>query len=206
MTTLLLIRHGQTEWNRLRKWQGHADIPLNATGRQQAQALAQRLSTWHIDVMYASPLQRAHETAQIVAAPHQLTIHVDSVWQERDAGLFSGMTGEDIKRDYPEKYAEMQGGLMNPINGESNEALLQRIVPAYERVVAQHKGEVVAIVSHGGSLAALVTHVLGLPIIAGRRFSLGGNTGLSKIEITERRGARLTLLNDISHLDSNVSA
>lgn len=71
-TTLLLIRHGVTDWNQARRWQGHADVPLNKVGHRQAAALAGRLATWPIDVVISSDLQRCAQTAVALAAPHNL--------------------------------------------------------------------------------------------------------------------------------------
>lgn len=200
MTTLLLIRHGQTDWNAQRRWQGHTDIPLNATGLAQAQAVARRLADWPLRAVYSSDLQRAAQTAAAVAAPHGLAPVADARWRERSAGRFEGLTGADLARDFPDYFQEMQRGIIRPLGGEMPEALLARVAEVFEQTVAQHNGDIIAVVSHGGTIRMLLAHVLGLPPTGAFRLGVGGNTGLSRIEI-DGRGPRLTLLNDTSHLD-----
>lgn len=198
-TTILLIRHGQTEWNAQGRWQGHADVPLNEVGRQQARALARRLAAWPIRAIYASDLQRAAETAVILGQMVGLSPQFDPEWRERDVGEFSGLTGDETRQRYPEVWQGMKRGAINPPNGETHDRLAERAIAAFRRTLARHEGEMAAIISHGGTLAAVVTHVLGLPMNSYGRFSLRGNTGLS-IVVQDDRGAYLSLLNDASHL------
>ncbi len=198
-TTILLIRHGQTEWNAQGRWQGHADVPLNQTGRGQAQALARRLAAWPIRAIYASDLQRAAETAVILGETVGLSPQFNPEWRERDVGEFSGLTGEETRAQYPEVWQGMKRGAVNPPSGEPHDNLAERAIAAYHRVLKRHQGEMAAVVSHGGTLAAVVTHVLGLPAHSYGRFSLRGNTGLS-IVVQDDRGIYLSLLNDTSHI------
>lgn len=200
-TTLLLIRHGVTDWNTAQRWQGHADIPLNETGRQQAHALAKRLATWPIEVIVSSDLQRCAQTAVTLAAPHNLQPVFDPLWRERHVGDFSGLTTEEVRARFPELWATSPRGLVNPPNGEAFPDLRQRTLTAYEKVLTAYKGQMVAIVSHGGTLHTLIREVIGLNGTEYGRFSLRGNTGLSIIEVTDH-GAYLTRLNDTSHLEN----
>jgi broad specificity phosphatase PhoE len=203
-TTILLVRHGQTDWNAQQRWQGHLDIPLNETGKKQAAALARRLESWPIQAVYASDLQRAAMTAVSIATPLALQPIFDPQWRERDVGDFAGLTKEEIRHRYPDIWENMKHGLLAPPNGEDWRALRRRAAAAFEQVVSGHNGEMVVVVSHGGLLSNVVAHVLEIPENRHGRFRLSGNTGLSIIEITETHGPRLTLLNDTSHLENNI--
>ncbi|MCP4426645.1 MAG: histidine phosphatase family protein [Chloroflexi bacterium] len=200
-TTLLLIRHGQTNWNAEGRWQGHADIPLNAMGRAQAEALAQRLADWPIRAVYSSDLKRAAMTAVSLAAVLNQQPIFDTAWRERDVGDFSGLTSAEARVQYPAVWAAMKNGVVNPPNGERQLDLRARAVAAYEQVLNRHEGDTVAIVSHGGTLANVISHVLRIPEDSYGRFRLSGNTGLSVVEKNEKYGQYIALLNDTSHLN-----
>lgn len=200
-TTLLLIRHGVTDWNQARRWQGHADIPLNETGRHQAKALARRLADWSLEAIISSDLQRCRQTAVAIAAHHPLEPVYDPLWRERDVGAFSGLTGPEIKSRFPHLWGNERRGLIDPPEGEPYQALRQRAWQAYQKVLAAHHGRTVAVVSHGGLLHVLISRLIGLAEAEYGRFTLRGNTGLSMVEVTPA-GPVLTRLNDISHLEN----
>lgn len=200
MTQALLVRHGQTDWNAAGRWQGHQDVPLNSTGRAQAQALAARVAGWPITAIYSSDLRRAGETAEILAGALGLSPTYDAALRERSAGIYEGLTGAELRANYPSVWESIQTGEVRPIGGESFEELQARVVAAYTDILRRHPGETVLIVSHGGALHALLSHVLELPLPLVYRLSLRGNTGLTRLEHTPR-GARLTLLNDTAHLE-----
>lgn len=197
MTSIIIVRHGQTEWNMLGKWQGSADIPLDTRGLEQAELLGERLKYWRIDVIYSSHLQRAVQTADAIAKHHDLAVQIEPAWRERHAGDCEGMTRAEII----EKYTDMVriGNFQAP-NGETHDQLTARIIPAFEQLQTQHAGESILLVSHGGTIAALIAHILGMPHQESWRFTAGYNTGLSRIELTDH-GWRLTRLNDTSHLE-----
>jgi len=154
-TTILLARHGETDWNREGRFQGHADPPLNAAGRAQARELAERLASTQFDAVYSSDLARAHETAEIVAASHGVPVVVDAGLREVDVGSWSGLTRAEIAERFPE--AEHH-------DGETREEHLARVLATVERIAHAHPGERVLIVSHGGSLRALRRHCTGEPV------------------------------------------
>jgi len=105
VTTLILARHGETDWNRENRFQGHADPPLNDLGREQSAALAASLAEERIARIYTSPLRRAAETAEIVAAALGLDVeHVEGL-REIDVGAWSGLTRDEIAASFPDKYA-----------------------------------------------------------------------------------------------------
>jgi len=200
-TTILLIRHGQTEYNATGRWQGHLDVPLNEIGKAQAKALAHRLKNWPITAVYASDLARAAMTAVYLAGNWGLTPKYDPAWRERDVGVFEGRAAVELRQEYPEVWANMRNGIIDIPGGESNEALRDRGLAAYEKVVAAYPAEMVAVVTHGGTLNALISSLLGIPSNYYGRLNFRGNTGLTIIEINEY-GPRLAMLNDTRHLEN----
>jgi len=151
MTTLLLVRHGETDWNRAGIWQGWADPPLNESGRAQARALAEELRATPFDAVYTSDLRRAKETAEILAAAHGVPVHVDADLREIDVGSWSGLTREDIRRRFPDGERP---------DGETHEQHAARVLAAVERIARDNRGRRVLVVSHGGTFRR-VSEVLG---------------------------------------------
>lgn len=200
-TTVLLIRHAQTDWNKTGRWQGHIDIPLNEKGHYQADLLAQRLANWPIQAIYSSDLKRATQTAAPIGAKLGLVPVKEPALRERNGGSYQGMTGEELQAHFGEEWHRVRQDGFAPPNGESNLELAVRMNTAFQQIVSQHEGDMIAVVSHGGAMRVLISHVLGLPLGRPASFSLRGNTGLSIIEINEH-GPVLTLLNDVSHLEN----
>jgi broad specificity phosphatase PhoE len=155
VTTILLARHGETDWNREGRFQGWADPPLNETGRAQARVLADQLADVPFDAVYTSDLGRAHETALIVAEPHGVPVVVDRGLREIDVGSWSGLTLPEIEVRFQD--AEHH-------DGETREEHLARVLAAVERIACAHPRERILIVSHGASLRALRRHALGEPV------------------------------------------
>jgi probable phosphoglycerate mutase len=154
-TTILLARHGETDWNREGRFQGHADPPLNGLGRRQAGELATRLAATPFDAVYSSDLARARETAEILAASHGVPVVVDPGLREVDVGSWSGLTRAEIAERFPGA---------DHHDGETREQHLARVLAAVERIARDHPGERILIVSHGGSLRALRRHCTGDPV------------------------------------------
>jgi broad specificity phosphatase PhoE len=146
MTTLLLARHGETDWNREGRWQGWADPPLNDTGREQARRLAEELRAMPFDAVYSSDLRRAHETAEILAAPHEVPVLVDPGLREIDIGSWSGLTRAEIAERFPD------GGRPD---GESHEEHAARVRAAVVRIARDHLGERILLVGHGGTIRSI---------------------------------------------------
>lgn len=147
MTDLYLVRHGETDWNRQRRIQGLTDIPLNDTGREQARATGILLTRRPITRIVSSPLGRALETAQIIATQLGLgepELHPDLV--ERNYGEAEGLDFREIDRLYP-------AGVDVP-GRESRDEVAARVVPALQGLAAQHPGESIVVVSHGGAIRA----------------------------------------------------
>jgi 2,3-bisphosphoglycerate-dependent phosphoglycerate mutase len=166
VTTLILARHGETDWNRDGRWQGHADEPLNDRGRAQAQALAEELADEQIAAVYASDLRRARETAEIVAARLGLDapIEIDARLREVHVGGWSGLTMTEIETRFPDEVTRWQAG--DPTHafdgGESYALMGQRVVAAVEEIAARHPGEQVLVVLHGGPIRGLLAHAAGI--------------------------------------------
>ncbi|MFD1721037.1 histidine phosphatase family protein [Amnibacterium endophyticum] len=150
MTDLVLVRHGETEWNRTGRVQGRTDIPLNDTGRAQAREAGRRLADDAFDAVVASPLSRAAETARIIAREIGASDDVELVdaLVERDYGDAEGMTGAEID-------AAFAGHLLAR---ESREQTVERVLPALLDLARRHPGQRVLVVSHGGVIGSLVRH------------------------------------------------
>lgn len=198
--TILLIRHGQTDWNLAGRWQGHTDIPLNDTGRQQATLLAKRLAKWPIQAFVSSDLKRAHETAQIIAAKHQQTVHKDPIWRERHVGDFQGNTGEESRKLFPEVWKQEKNGVLEPPNAEPFSDLKKRANEALERVMTQYPQGMTAVVSHGQLIHVLLGLVMGIRDDVYGRFSIRGNTGLSIVTFGSNHPV-VSRINDTAHLE-----
>jgi broad specificity phosphatase PhoE len=150
VTTFLLARHGETEWNREERYQGHADPPLNETGRAQAQQLAEELAAAPIDAVYSSDLRRAAETAEIVGARLNLPVERDPGLREIDVGSWQGLTR-----------AQIDG---RPWDGETYEHHADRVTRALLAIATRHPEGCVLVVSHGGTLRRVQQAVLGEPL------------------------------------------
>jgi broad specificity phosphatase PhoE len=169
VTTILLARHGETDWNRDYRFQGHADPPLNERGRAQAQALADELADERIDAVYASPLRRALETAEIVTARLGLPIHQIEALREVDVGSWSGLTRTEVERAFPEGYRRWLDYGPGWADGETYEAMGERVVAALRAIADRHNGEVVLAVTHGGPIRAAHAYAAKVPHSEARR-------------------------------------
>lgn len=198
-TTILFIRHGQTDWNMAGRWQGFTDIPLNTVGRAQAQMLAARVAAWPIKAIYSSDLERAAETGRVMAQKLSVPITLDAAWRERGLGQLEGLTREEIREQFP--HLSLPRTFIEAPGGESYLDLKKRVIEGYKRIVWEHTGEMVAVVSHGGTLRLVISHILELPERIYAPFTLDGNTGISRVVIDEEGHAHLVTLNDTAHLE-----
>lgn len=199
-TRFLLVRHGQTEWNRIERFRGHADLPLNETGLAQAKQVAARLAGEKIAALYSSPLQRALQTAQPMADGNHLVIQKHAGLLDIDFGALEGMTVEDARQAFPEvidKWLTAPGHVKFP-KGDSFRTLRTRIETMLDEIAAKHDGETVALVSHKVVCGAMLCFVLGLGGDSLWRIQQD-NACLNRFE--KRDGGWLvTLMNDTSHL------
>jgi broad specificity phosphatase PhoE len=154
MTTLLLARHGETDWNREGRWQGWADPPLNDTGRAQARTLAEQLRATPFDAVYSSDLRRALETAEILAAPHGVPVGVDRDLREIDVGSWSGLTRAEIAERFPDGQRP---------DGETHEQQAVRVRRAVTRIARDHPGGRILVVGHGGTIRSIHDAITDVP-------------------------------------------
>lgn len=183
-TTFCLVRHGETAWNAERRIQGHLDLPLNDTGRAQADALAAALATQHFDAVHSSDLERARTTAEAVARRLALAVHTDPALRERDYGDFQGLTYVQAEQRFPEDYARLiarEPGHVPPGGGESLADLATRVREALTRVAMAHAGGRVLVVTHGGVLDAAHRMATGKTLEAPRDFVVA-NAALNWLE------------------------
>jgi broad specificity phosphatase PhoE len=166
---LLLVRHGETDWNRDRRFQGHADQPLNETGRAQARALADELSGEAIDAVYTSDLARAHETAEILAARLDAEVVALRELREIDVGEWQGLTWPEIEERFPDGAQAWRERSHGWESGETYEQLAERVVPALRRIAVAHPGGRAVVVAHGGTVRATRAFIAGVSVAESRR-------------------------------------
>jgi broad specificity phosphatase PhoE len=159
-TTIVLVRHGETDWNRERRYQGHADTPLNEAGRAQARELAETLRSEDVSAVYTSPLRRASETARIVAGRLGLEARELEPLREIDVGDWQGLTVDEVRTRFPER-ADVAWHSGWP-NGETHDELAARVVPALLELGRRHTGDRVLGVTHAGPIRAALSAATGL--------------------------------------------
>jgi probable phosphoglycerate mutase len=204
VTRILAIRHGETAWNVETRLQGHLDIPLNDTGLLQADQLARALTGREtVDAIYASDLSRAHTTAQALALAmgHSVRTHVGL--RERHFGVFQGRTFAEVESEWPEHAVQWRKRTPDwapPGGGESLLRLHARIVDTVNELAAQHTGQQMVLVAHGGVLVVLYRAATRLDLQAPRTWSLT-NTAVNRLLWTPE-GLSLVGWGDTSHLDA----
>jgi broad specificity phosphatase PhoE len=168
VTNLLLARHGETDWNRDGRWQGHSDTPLNELGREQAIELAESLDG--IDAVYSSNLARARETAEIVAARLGLEVRLDERLRERSFGAWEGLTMEETERRYQEAHGRWRAGEGHGADdAEAFDAFAARVHSFLEDVLRRHPDETVLVIGHGGSIRVIHALASGLDYVKDHR-------------------------------------
>jgi len=199
-THLIAIRHGETEWNRQGRFQGHLNSALNQEGLAQAEALGERLAAERFDLLLSSDLGRALQTAHAVAMRTGHQVVVEPRLRERRMGIFQGLTPAEVQLRYPEEYARFKSHDPDYVipEGESLRQLFERSVVCFTALAERHAGLTFATVTHGGVLAMLYRHASGMALDAPRDFPLH-NTGVNRF--LRRRGAwQLRSWGDIAHL------
>jgi broad specificity phosphatase PhoE len=186
VTTILLARHGETDWNREGRFQGHADPPLNRTGRAQAVDLSRALAAEKLAAVYSSPLRRALETAEIVAASHGLEpVTVDGL-REVDVGSWSGLTRAEIEQRFPAQFARWLAYGQGWDDGETYEEMGRRAVAALLGLATAHEGQRVLAVTHGGPIRAAFAFADGTTHAQARRLGPDiRNTFVAELAVTD---------------------
>jgi len=168
VTTLVLVRHGETDWNRDGRWQGHSDTRLNDAGREQARRVAGRLDA--VDVVYSSDLARAQETAEIIGGALGLPVEVDARLRERSFGSWEGLTAAEIEERFEEELARWRVGTGHgAADAEPFDAFAARIRSFVDDAVSRHPGATVLVVAHGGSIRVIHAHASGLDYVRDHR-------------------------------------
>ncbi len=202
-STIYLIRHGETDWNLAGRWQGHADIPLNAIGQRQAQLLAQRLQEEGVtfDAIYSSDLARAYQTAWEVGAAVRVPVQLYPPLREIDLGVWSGLRYDEIRERFPIEARLLEEGQDIPRGGgETLSGLRKRVVEALEGIIAHRDEETIALVTHGGCIRMLLAHAEGFPGDGFKRFPHIGNTSVSVMRCGREMWEILSI-NDMRHLE-----
>jgi len=202
MGRLYIIRHGETEWNSQHRAQSYTDIPLSDVGRQQAQCTAERLKDVNFDIAYSSDLSRAKETAEIILGKRNIQVNTLRSLREYDKGVFEGLHRDEYSLKYPDQY---QASLIKdldfaPESGESVRQVHDRISEFGTFLTYEHPNEDILIAGHGGSLRALVVHLLSLSLETTWKLATS-NCSLTII-YTYPNNNVLHLYNDTSHLSS----
>jgi probable phosphoglycerate mutase len=193
MTSLIVIRHGETDWNRQHRFQGQIDVPLNELGLEQARRLGLRLAAEPIDLMIVSDLLRARQTAQAVAdAQGQASVVqplFEPLWREQGFGILEGLDVPTIKQRHADLWAQWlhhEADYALPQGGESNTAFHARVMQAMQILLARHAGRRVVVVTHGGVLDMLWRSAMALPLGGPRECEIP-NTGINRLRWTDGR-------------------
>jgi probable phosphoglycerate mutase len=205
---IILIRHGETAWNAERRLQGHLDIPLNAEGERQAKLLAEALAPESIDLVAASDLQRARQTAQAVATTRSLPVHIAPGLRERCYGGFEGLLYSEIEHRFPVEFAAWQARDIDGVlpsgknRGESFRDFYTRSTDAILALAAAHPGRTLALVAHGGVLECAYRMALGLPLETPRDFKVF-NASINRFRIDDGKLV-LQSWGEVAHLQPAV--
>jgi probable phosphoglycerate mutase len=205
-TRVFALRHGQTAWNAGQRVQGHLDVPLDDTGRWQAGRLAQALAGEPLAAIYSSDLQRAVATAQPLARASGAPLVTDARLRERLLGTFQGCTHAEIEQRWPEVAARWRRREpdFGPGGGETLTDFSTRAVAAVAALAAQHPGQAIAVVSHGGVLDCLYRAAVGAALDLPRNWSVG-NATINRL-LYNGEGFALLSWDDHAHLEAAAGA
>jgi broad specificity phosphatase PhoE len=201
LTKVILVRHGETEWNQIHRVQGGAsDTPLSKTGKRQAEALGRRLKDEIIQAIYSSPLQRALDTAQEIARYHQLEIRAMPELKEINVGGLEGADTSDLKLRLDELICRngANRGLLCLPGGESIADVQSRAWNAVQNISSQHPSGTVVVVTHYFVIMSIVCRVLNLPLTETVHLRIYNGT-ITTFTLDGRNNTRLELFNDGCH-------
>jgi len=203
-----MVRHGATVLSTEDRFAGATDVALSDEGREQTQRLAERLSHERIVGVFASPLGRTVETAQILATPHELEVQTRDGLREISHGRWEQMTRREVEERFPEEAAEWEKDpyTFAPAGGESGLAVTARALPALIELVRDHPGENILVVSHKATIRLLLSSLLGFDPRRYRDNLDQKPAALNIVDFRDPARARLTLFNDTSHYDKGGKA
>jgi probable phosphoglycerate mutase len=200
-TRVFLVRHGATVLSAEDRYAGSVDAALSEEGRAQARALGARLAGEPISAVYASPMSRAQETADLIVAGRGLRVVAVPELRETDHGHWEGKTREEIRAAFPDEYArwERDPFTFAPSNGETGLQVLARALPAFLAIVGRHHDGAVLLVSHKATIRLVIGELLGVELRGYRDRLDMSPCGLNILDVKSGAEARLVLFNDVSH-------
>jgi 2,3-bisphosphoglycerate-dependent phosphoglycerate mutase len=191
-TTLVLVRHGETDWNRENRFQGHADIPLNEAGRAQARDLALELEDASFQAVYSSPLLRAYETAAILAESLELEVERADDLMEVDVGSWSGLTRVEVEARFPQGFRRWLDYGHGWDDGETYDQLGARVVSGLQRIATAHPETTILAVTHGGPIRSALAAADGVQFGEARRsIHVIGNCAVVRLALRDGKLERV---------------
>ena len=205
LTTLVLVRHGETSWNMEGRIQGHTDIALNELGVAQAEAVGRRLARERFDAIYSSDLARAYRTACPAVPDPERTIVKDQRLRERHLGVLQGLTGEQAISQQPAAWQAFKSRDPELLlaGGETLGQFSRRVIAFIEDILGKHAGSRILIVTHGGVLDAAYRHALRMPLTVARDFPIY-NASLNVL-CHDVRGWKIESWGDVTHLPQELA-
>jgi broad specificity phosphatase PhoE len=198
---VFVVRHGETEWVRERRFAGSRDIPLTEVGRDQCGAVARALSGSTVAAVYASPLERARVSAEVIAEPHRLPVRIAPAFSEMSFGSWEGLTRDEVRARYPDAWAQwrLAPHLIEPAGGETVPGVAARVTAGIRALQDAHDSQTIVLVSHGIVARVIVLDALGLGL--DRLWTLdAAPAGITEIEY-EPGWATVHRMNTVAHLD-----
>jgi len=196
-TTVLLCRHGETDWNLDRKFQGTVDIPLNELGRKQAILISQALEHKNVSAVWTSPLKRAQQTGEVVASAIGIPLQVDDRLRERNLGVMQGRNPTELREQFPAVIDAWVKQIPLPpeATAEADHEVVSRIESAMYDLASAYPGKTVALILHGASVRCLLKRAVG-----GARIKTPKNVSLTTLAVGPGREWHLVKVADVSHM------
>ena len=199
-TEIILIRHGETEWNSQKRMQGHSNSDLSSVGQAQIQALGQWMKNVPFDLIYSSDSLRAKQTAEAITQFSGHELQFDQRLREKNLGVFEGFTSEEARERHPEVFRlfKTAGSKYVIDEGESTQQLQDRALEIVNEIRIKHPEERVLLVTHGGFIRVVMKHSLGLSLETPTRFLIR-NTGVFRLEWEDKW--LVSQMGGVSHLE-----
>lgn len=201
---IILVRHGQTEWNDGARFQGHLDSSLTPVGVAQAESIGRRIAQEQVTALYSSDLGRARHTADLIAASVKLSVYTDARLRERSLGVFQGLNRQEVATKYPEemkRYYTRDPHYVVP-DGQSAMQHFEIGLECLEELAGRHAGETAVVVTHGGLVQGMFRYVTGLGFEAPRRFAI--RNAAYNMFLRDEAGWALETWGDITHYPKEI--
>jgi len=198
-----MVRHAETDWNAEKRFQGHADTPLNELGRSRIEPVTEALRSWQPDVIVTSDLSRAREMAEAAGAVLEIEVIALKELRECSYGDWEGKTLEEVRREHGddlERWRRAEAAVPRG-NGESLTGMQERALEAIAAIAREHSGRTIALFSHSGPIRGVICSIFDLPIEERYRFEIS-NASISAIGQRDADRWQVLLLNGISHLET----